>query len=101
MFIASRLSTFVRTINPYQLLSTSARIINLYNVRRTIYVPPGLTADLEVGVLLAEDVGDPEAADIVAQGLGRDQTEAVLFGYVVEFYCCTHSLKIFCFYFFM
>lgn len=48
-------------------------------------------ADLEIRVLFAEDVGDPEAADIVAQGLGRDQAEAVLLGYVVKFYCCTHS----------
>ena len=47
-------------------------------------------ADFEIRVLLAEDVGDPEAADIVAQGLGRDQAEAVLLGYVVKFYCCTH-----------
>ena len=47
-------------------------------------------ADLEIRVLLAEDVGDPEAADIVAQGLGRNQTEAVLLGYVVKFYCSWH-----------
>ena len=47
-------------------------------------------ADLEIRVLLAEDVGDPEAADIVGQGLGGDQAEAVLLGYVVKFYCCTH-----------
>ena len=47
-------------------------------------------ADLEVGVLFAEDVGDPEAADVVAQGLGGYQAEAVLLGYVVKFYCCTH-----------
>ena len=47
-------------------------------------------ADLEIRVLFAENVGDPEAADIVAQGLGRDQAEAVLLGYMVKFYCCTH-----------
>ena len=35
-------------------------------------------ADLEIRVFLAEDVGDPEAADIVGQGLGGDQAEAVL-----------------------
>ena len=48
-------------------------------------------ADLKVRVLLAEDVGDPEAADIVAQGLSGDQAEAVLLRYVIKFYCCTHS----------
>ncbi len=29
--------------------------------------------DFEVRVLLAKDIGNPEAADIVAKGLGRDQ----------------------------
>jgi hypothetical protein len=27
----------------------------------------------------------------VGQGLGGHQAEAVLLGYVVKFYCCTHS----------
>ena len=58
-------------------------------------------ADLEIRVLFAEDVGDPEAADVVAQGLGGDQAEAILFGYVVEFYCCTHYCIFFCFYFYV
>jgi len=49
-------------------------------------------ADLEIRVLLAEDVGDPEAADIVGQGLGGDQAEAVLLGYVIKFYC-SHILN--------
>ena len=53
-------------------------------------------ADLEIWVLFAEDVGNPEAADIVAEGLGGDQAEAVLLGYVVKFYCCTHC----CIYFY-
>ena len=43
-------------------------------------------ADLEIRILFAEDVGDPEAADVVAQGLGGDQAEAVLLRYVVKFY---------------
>ena len=58
-------------------------------------------ADLEIRILFAEDVGDPEAADIVAEGLGGDQAEAVLLGYVVEFYCCTHYCIFFCFYFYV
>ena len=58
-------------------------------------------ADLEIRVLFAEDIGDPEAADVVAQGLGGDQAEAVLLGYVVEFYCCTHYCIFFCFYFYV
>ena len=33
-----------------------------------------LSGFLEVGVLLAEDVGDPEAADVMAQSLGTDQS---------------------------
>lgn len=61
----------------------------------------GLTADLEIRILFAEDVGDPEAADIVTQGLGGDQAEAVLLGYVVKFYCCTHYCIFFCFYFYV
>ena len=53
-------------------------------------------ADLEIRVLFAEDVGDPEAADVMGQSLGGDQAEAVLFGYVVEFYCCiTHFVVYF------
>ena len=32
----------------------------------------------------------PEAADVVAQGFGGDKAEAVLLGYVVEFYSCWH-----------
>ena len=47
-------------------------------------------ADLEIWVLFAEDVGDPEAADVVAQGLSGDQAQAVLLGDVFKFNCCTH-----------
>ena len=58
-------------------------------------------ADLEIRVLFMENIGYPEAADIVAEGLGGHQAEAVLLGYVVEFYCCTHYCIFFCFYFYV
>ena len=45
----------------------------------------GLT-DLEVRVLLAEDVGDPEATDVVTQRLGTHQSEAILFTYMLKLY---------------
>ena len=47
-------------------------------------------ADLEIRILLAEDVGDPETADVVAQGLGGYQTKSVLFAHMTEFNRCTH-----------
>ncbi len=50
---------------------------------------------LEVGVFLAEDVGYPEAADVVGQGLGRHEAQAVLLGDVFEFDCCTHIFVLF------
>ena len=49
-----------------------------------------LSGFLEVGVLLAEDVGNPEAADVVGQGFGGHEAQAVLLGDVFEFDCCTH-----------
>ena len=103
MFIASRLSTHVSAINlsnallcyqhppDYQLLSTSARIINLYNVRRTINVPPGLTANLEIRIFFVQNVGDPEATDVVGQGFGGHEAQAVLFAYMFKFYRSTHT----------
>ena len=48
-------------------------------------------AYLKIGIFFASNAGKPPAADVVGQGLGRDQAEAVLFGYVIEFYCCCHS----------
>ena len=45
-----------------------------------------LSGFLEVGVLLAEDVGDPEATDVVGQGLGTHQSEAILFTYMLKLY---------------
>ena len=35
-------------------------------------------ADFEIRVLFAEDVGDPEAADIVGQGLCTHQSQSIL-----------------------
>ena len=46
-----------------------------------------LSGFLEVGVLFAEDVGDPEATDVVAQGLSTHQSEAILFTYMLKLYC--------------
>ena len=55
------------------------------------YKKEALSGFLEVWVLLAEDVGDPEAADIVGQGFGGHEAQAVLLGDVFEFDCCiTH-----------
>lgn len=57
-----------------------------------------LSGFLEVWVLFAEDVGDPEAADIVGQGFGGHEAQAVLLGDVFEFDCCiTHFSKLFFF----
>ena len=47
--------------------------------------------DLEVWVLVAQDARLPPAVDIMAEGLGGDQTETVLFAYVFKFNCCCHS----------
>ena len=43
-------------------------------------------ADLEIRVLLAEDVGDPEATDVVTQRLSTHQSEAILFTYMLKLY---------------
>ena len=43
---------------------------------------------LQVRVFLMEDVGDPEAADVVTQGLGGDQAQAVLLAYMIELNRC-------------
>jgi len=55
-------------------------------------------ADLEVGVILAEDVGDPEATDVVGEGFGGHEAQAVLLGDVFEFNrCITHVVQLFFF----
>ena len=41
-------------------------------------------------LLLAKDVGDPEATDVVGEGFGGHEAQAVLLGDVFEFNCCTH-----------
>ena len=50
---------------------------------------------------LAEDVGDPEATDVVGEGFGGHETQAVLFGDVFEFDCCTHIFVLVLFLFFI
>ena len=52
-------------------------------------------ADLEVGVLAAEDGGLPPAVEVVAEGACGHEAQAVLFAYVVEFDCCCHMLVYF------
>ena len=63
------------------------------------YKKEALSGFLEVWVLLAEDVGDPEATDVVGQGLGGDQTKSVLFAHMTEFNRCTHIFVLVLFYF--
>ena len=48
-------------------------------------------ADLQVGVLAAEDGGLPPAVEVVADGACGHESQAVLLAYVVEFDCC-HTL---------
>ena len=43
-------------------------------------------ADLEIRIFLPEDVGDPEAADVVAQRLCTHQSKAILFTYMLKLY---------------
>ena len=52
-------------------------------------------ADLQVGVLAAEDGGLPPAVEVVADGACGHEAQAVLFAYVVEFDCCCHILLIY------
>ena len=47
-------------------------------------------ADLEVGILAAEDGGLPPAVEVVADSACGHEAQAVLFAYVVEFDCCCH-----------
>ena len=49
-------------------------------------------ADLQVGVLAAEDGGLPPAVEVVADGACGHEAQAVLFADVVEFDCCCHML---------
>lgn len=48
-------------------------------------------ADLEVGVILAQDGGLPPAVEVVAEGACGHEAQAVLFADVVEFDCCHTS----------
>ena len=41
-------------------------------------------ADLEVWVLFAEDVGDPETTDVVRQSLCTHESKPILLGYVTK-----------------
>ena len=52
--------------NCYQLKGGLHFVLPLYKKKEAY------AAFLEVGVLLAEDVGDPEATDVMAQGLSTD-----------------------------
>ena len=48
-------------------------------------------ADLQVGVLAAEDGGLPPAVEVMADGACGHKPQAVLFADVVEFDCCHTS----------
>ena len=48
-------------------------------------------ADLQVGVLAAEDGGLPPAVEVMADGACGHEAQAVLFADVVEFDCCCHN----------
>ena len=39
--------------------------------------------------------GLPPTIQIVAEGLGRHQSQAILLAYIIEFYCCCHVLILF------
>jgi len=52
-------------------------------------------ANLQVGVLAAEDGGLPPAVEVVADGACGHEAQAVLFAYVVEFDCCCHCVFVF------
>ena len=53
-------------------------------------------ADLQVGVLAAEDGGLPPAVEVMADGACGHESQAVLFADVVEFDCCCHYIKSIC-----
>ena len=51
-------------------------------------------SDLQVWIFLSTDTGLPPTVQVVAQGVGRDQAQAVLFGYIFEFYSGRHKYKL-------
>ena len=47
-------------------------------------------ADLEIRILFAKNIRYPKATDVVGEGFGGHEAQAVLLGDVFEFNCCTH-----------
>ena len=47
-------------------------------------------ANLQIGVLLAKDTGDPPAVDIMRESAGTDKTQSILLADMIKFYSCCH-----------
>lgn len=54
-------------------------------------------ANLEIGVFFAQNAGLPPAVEVVAERACADTPQAVLFAYVVEFYCYVLFHALVCF----